>query len=133
MTVQAETHTPHPARLSRATLSRKGRGKEPRAVAEPDQRAGVIFPAQEGETHMIEADKHLHPGDPDPLATPSRAFATPQDVLKDRKLGPDDKLLLLKRWEQEANDLMRAADESMAGSDNNRLHEIRKAIDELVA
>lgn len=82
---------------------------------------------------MIEANKPLHPGDPDPLATPSRAFATPADVLKDRKLDPHEKLLLLKRWEQEANDLMRAADESMAGSDNNRIHEIRKAIDELCA
>lgn len=82
---------------------------------------------------MIEPDRDLLPGDPDPLATPSRAFATPADVVKDRKLDPHQKLLLLKRWEQEANDLLRAADESMAGSDNNRLAEIRKAIDELVA
>lgn len=81
---------------------------------------------------MIERDPDLHPGDPDPLATPSRAFAAPMDVVKDRKLDPHEKLLLLKRWEQEANDLLRAADESMAGSDNNRLLEIREAIDRLV-
>ncbi|CAN5398299.1 hypothetical protein BH10PSE7_BH10PSE7_19910 [soil metagenome] len=75
----------------------------------------------------------LHPGTPDPLTTPSRTFNTPADVVADKKLAPHEKLLLLKRWEQEANDLQRAADESMAGSDNSRLPEIRKAIDELVA
>jgi len=73
-----------------------------------------------------------HPGAPNPLTTPSRVFATAMDIVRDGTLQPDEKLLLLKRWEEEANDLQRAADESMTGSDNSRLPEIRSAIDKLV-
>jgi hypothetical protein len=64
-------------------------------------------------------------------ANPSREYDHPADVAKDDTLEPAARLVILKRWEQEARDLQRASDENMTGGEPSLLPDVRKAIDAL--
>ena len=65
------------------------------------------------------------------IANPTRKFHAPDEVLQASHLKPLEKLTILKSWENEAHQLQAAENESMAGGESTRLHEIRKAIDHL--
>jgi hypothetical protein len=64
-------------------------------------------------------------------ANPSKQYAHPMDVVRDESIEPPARLIILKRWEQEARDLQRAADENMTGGEPSLLPDVRKAIDTL--
>ena len=50
---------------------------------------------------------------------PATVFDEPKDVLH-APLSPDDKKSILRRWEEDADALIRATDEGMEPSDNKR-------------
>lgn len=62
---------------------------------------------------------------------PSKEYGRPMDVVLDDSISVSERLDILKRWEQEARDLQRAADENMTGGEPSLLPDVRKAIDTL--
>jgi len=50
---------------------------------------------------------------------PATVFHAPEDVLQ-AALSPEDKKSILRRWEEDADAQMRATDEGMEPSDNQR-------------
>lgn len=50
---------------------------------------------------------------------PATVFDAPEDVLA-AALSPEDKTSILRRWEEDADALIRATDEGMQPSDNRR-------------
>jgi len=60
-------------------------------------------------------------------ANPSKIFESPEEVLSSN-LSHDDKLAVLKSWEDEARQLQSATAENMTGGESPRLEEISKAI-----
>ena len=62
------------------------------------------------------------------LSDPAAEFATPDDVVKDKRLTPDQKRAILEQWQQDARLLEKAAAEKMAGGEPNLLHQVSEAI-----
>jgi hypothetical protein len=67
----------------------------------------------------------------DAKANPTKAYGRPMDVVRDGSVDIRERMAILKRWEQEARDLQRAADENMTGGEPSLLEDVRKAIDSL--
>jgi hypothetical protein len=68
----------------------------------------------------------------DVAANPTKIFDTPAQVLA-AHISNEQKLAILKSWEDEAHQLQTATDENMSGGEPTRLGEIRSAIDALEA
>ena len=69
---------------------------------------------------------------------PQRSFDRPSDIVKDRRLSPEEKRGALNTWEQDAHQLLTASNEGMSGSeegiepkDNHRLGEVVRAKDKI--
>ena len=65
------------------------------------------------------------------LLTPAQIFEYPMLVVETDSLTTDQKLNVLKRWENDARDLEVATEESMSGGEKSRLGEVRRAIHKL--
>lgn len=65
------------------------------------------------------------------MENPTRKFANPAQVLHASDLGPEEKLAILKNWENEAHQLQTATEENMYGGEDSNLQDVREAIDEL--
>lgn len=66
------------------------------------------------------------------LKDPRTYFDKPEAVLRAPDLGHEDKLKLLKRWQEDEKALVRAASESpMTGGEQPMLREVQLAIDRL--
>ena len=61
------------------------------------------------------------------IENPSAHFPSPDTVLKDRRLSPDDKKAALAQWEQDARLLAVATEEGMGGGEPARLDEVKQA------
>ena len=57
------------------------------------------------------------------LLDPAAVFGSPEEVERDALLSREDKLAILKGWEEDAHELAVAEDENMAGGEPNRLAE----------
>ncbi len=55
------------------------------------------------------------------LINPAGVFLQPEDVFDDEDLTDDQKITVLRRWEYDARTLMVAAEENMAGDDEDDL------------
>ena len=62
------------------------------------------------------------------IANPTKVFDEPADVVN-AALPTATKQKILKNWEDEAKQLMAAADENMTGGEPSRIDDVRKAID----
>ncbi len=64
---------------------------------------------------------------------PSSVFNRPQDVVEAEGLSREDKLAILKRWELDADALLRAGDEGMSEdpASGELVQAVREAIDAL--
>lgn len=51
------------------------------------------------------------------LLAPEKAFRAPDDVVKDAALTEEEKLAVLRNWEDDEKALLRADDENMAGQE----------------
>lgn len=58
------------------------------------------------------------------LLDPAAVFGSPEEVEHDARLSQDDKLAILKSWEEDARELAVAEDENMAGGEPSRLEEV---------
>jgi CBS domain-containing protein len=58
------------------------------------------------------------------LLDPAAVFGSPGEVERDARLSQEDKLAILKSWEEDARDLAVAEDENMAGGEPSRLEEV---------
>lgn len=65
------------------------------------------------------------------MENPSRQFANPAEVLKSEALTAEEKLAVLKSWENEAHQLQTATEENMYGGEQSGIEDVRDAIDEL--
>lgn len=65
------------------------------------------------------------------VANPSKVFSAPMDVIRTPALTDEEKRAILESWEQEARLLQTATAENMAGGEESRIEEVRKAIDML--
>lgn len=65
------------------------------------------------------------------LLDPTLFFSQPGDVLEQNDLSQDEKLSLLKRWEQDAREIEVAEEEGMVGTRPSQLSAIIQAIDQL--
>jgi hypothetical protein len=63
-------------------------------------------------------------------ANPTKVFDNPAEVLQ-APINTEEKLKVLKSWENEAHQLQAATEENMTGGEPSRLDEIRKAIDRI--
>ena len=62
------------------------------------------------------------------LQDPQAFFAEPQDVVDDPKLSREEKLAILRRWEQDALRLSASEAEGMGGGEENKLGRVKQAI-----
>ena len=62
------------------------------------------------------------------LADPKRVFGTPERVVEDARLDRRAKLEILRRWEQDARELLVAEEEAMSGGEPDMLDRVLKAI-----
>lgn len=67
----------------------------------------------------------------DALMDPAAVFSEPRAVLAAPDLSDQDKLAVLKRWEQDARELEVAEEEGMLGEGGSRLADVIKAIESL--
>jgi CBS domain-containing protein len=58
------------------------------------------------------------------LLDPAAVFGSPEEVERDARLSQEDKLAILKSWEEDARELAVAEDENMAGGEPSRLEEV---------
>jgi hypothetical protein len=58
------------------------------------------------------------------LLDPAAVFGSPEEVERDARLSQEDKLAILKSWEEDARELAVAEDENMAGGEPSRLQEV---------
>jgi CBS domain-containing protein len=58
------------------------------------------------------------------LLDPAAVFGSPGEVERDARLSQEDKLAILKSWEEDARELAVAEDENMAGGEPSRLEEV---------
>lgn len=66
------------------------------------------------------------------MMNPAAVFRHPQEVIDLESIDREQKLLILKRWEQDARELAVAEEEGMTGNNSgNLLSEIIKRIDKL--
>lgn len=61
---------------------------------------------------------------------PSRIYANPSNVLRDRRLSDAERVEILASWERDARALSVASDEAMGGGEPNRLQEVIAAREE---
>jgi hypothetical protein len=62
------------------------------------------------------------------LRDPSCLFSEPQDVAAHPKLSPDNKLAILRQWEQDALRLLASEAEGMGGGEESMLGRVEQAI-----
>jgi hypothetical protein len=62
------------------------------------------------------------------LQDPQAFFAEPQDVAAYPRLSRDEKLAILRRWEQDALRLSASESEGMGGGEENMLGRVKRAI-----
>ena len=62
---------------------------------------------------------------------PAAHFASPMDVVKDKRLTRGDKLRILESWVRDAELLSQAEAENMQGKERSRLQEANLALREL--
>ena len=62
------------------------------------------------------------------LQDPKAFFAEPQDVADNPQLSRDEKLAILRRWEQDALRLSASESEGMGGGEENMLGRVERAI-----
>ena len=62
------------------------------------------------------------------LQDPKAIFAEPQDVADNPQLSRDEKLAILRRWEQDALRLSASESEGMGGGEENMLGRVERAI-----
>jgi hypothetical protein len=74
---------------------------------------------------------HMTTGVKEAVVNPSKVFNSPMDVIRTPGLTDDEKRTILESWEQEARLLQTATAENMAGGEESRIEEVRKAIDML--
>ncbi len=55
---------------------------------------------------------------------PSRIYASPADVLRDRRLSDADRVEILTSWERDARALSVATEEAMGGGEPDHLQEV---------
>jgi hypothetical protein len=90
------------------------------------------LPARVPAIHVVSQEIMLQDRHTEQAKTnPSREYSRPSDVVGDDSVSPAARLVILKRWEQEARDLQRASDENMTGGEPSLLPDVRKAIDTL--
>jgi len=65
------------------------------------------------------------------IANPTKVFGSPMDVVNTPGLTVAEKRGILESWEQEARLLQTATGENMAGGEESRIEDVRKAIDML--
>ena len=65
------------------------------------------------------------------LKDPTLVYQTPGDVLTDTRLSDEQRLQILKRWEQDQRELQVAQEEGMSGGEDNILKEILDAMETL--
>ena len=65
------------------------------------------------------------------LRDPKSVYSTPEQVLADPRLDRYGKRAILKTWQQDAEQLLRAEDEGMAGGEGNMLRRVQRALDRL--
>jgi len=65
------------------------------------------------------------------LKDPTLIYHNPNDVLVDRQLNDEQRLQILKRWEQDARELDVAQEEGMTGGESSLLAEILNAMERL--
>lgn len=65
------------------------------------------------------------------LRDPSAVFESPGAVADDPRLGREDKLRVLKRWESDARALAVAEEENMAGGEGDVLRQVLEAVKRL--
>ena len=65
------------------------------------------------------------------IRDPSSVYQLPSDVLKDDSLSHDDKLKILRQWEYDAKEILRADEENMVGNTDSMLCRVLQAIREL--
>jgi len=58
------------------------------------------------------------------LLDPASVFGSPEEVERDGTLSQEEKLAILKSWEEDAHELAVAEDESMGGGEPSRLEEV---------
>jgi CBS domain-containing protein len=58
------------------------------------------------------------------LLNAAAVFGSPEEVERDARLSQDDKLAILKSWEEDARELAVAEDENMTGGEPSRLGEV---------
>jgi hypothetical protein len=65
------------------------------------------------------------------VTNPQAAFETPMQVVHTPHLPDDKKEKALETWEEDEKALQRASDEGMSGGQHPRLHEVKKAQQQL--
>jgi hypothetical protein len=65
------------------------------------------------------------------IGDPTRAYATPMDVVRDDDLSVDEKRQILESWKQDAQLLSTAQAENMAGGERPHLQDVSLALTEL--
>lgn len=58
---------------------------------------------------------------------PAATYGSPEELEKDPRLSPDDKLAVLRRWEAQAQQLATAEQENMSGGEPSQLGEVAAA------
>jgi len=59
---------------------------------------------------------------------PASVFHAPEDVLRTTELSVEDKRAILKRWEADAEALLRASEEGMSPMENRSAAELLRAV-----
>lgn len=62
------------------------------------------------------------------IKCPSCVYSEPQEVLDDSSINQDQKIQILKQWEQDALQIMHADEENMAGDDPSFLNRVKLAL-----
>lgn len=65
------------------------------------------------------------------LIDPSSEYASPQAVVDDESLSKEQKIAVLKQWQHDALEIMRADEENMAGESENMLSRVTQALREI--
>ena len=65
------------------------------------------------------------------IADPAAVFAAPEDVLKDTRLSPANKLEILQRWAHDADRLAVAEAEGMGGGEPSLQGRVLQALNEM--
>jgi hypothetical protein len=63
------------------------------------------------------------------LKDPSSVYRTPRDVVADKHLDRETKLMILRQWELDARELAVAEEENMQGNGPSMLSRVLRSID----